>query len=192
MLVLASASPRRREMLEMFPFDIEVTVPEIEEHLVPGESSVETAERLACEKMREVVRRRGDAFPVLAADTIVVVRKEMLGKPRDARDAEYMLRLLSGTVHQVITGVAIGWKGAERVFSVSSDVVFRSLSEKEIADYIASGEPMDKAGAYAVQGLGGAFVSRVHGSVSNVIGLPLAEVTMALQEMGFLDGMTQR
>ncbi len=191
MLVLASASPRRREMLAMFPFGIEVIVPAVEEHLVPGESSIETAKRLACEKMREVVLRRGDASPVLAADTIVVVKGEMLGKPRDARDAERMLRLLSGTVHQVITGVAIGWRGEEKVFAVSSDVAFRPLSEKEIADYVASGEPMDKAGAYAVQGLGGAFVSMVHGSVSNVIGLPLAEVTVALQEMGFLDGMTR-
>ncbi len=191
-LILASASPRRREMLGQFSFEIEVVPPDVKESLVPGEPFTKTAERLARDKMRSVVARRGDACPVLAADTIVIAGEEILGKPHDEQDARRMLRLLSGRSHHVVTGVAIGWRGTEKIFSVTSRVVFRLLSEKEIADYIALGEPMDKAGAYAVQGAGGAFVSAVHGSVSNVVGLPLAEVITVLQDMGFLDGMTLR
>jgi len=176
-------------MLNLFPFEVVVEVPMVAETVKPGERPAAAARRLAREKMREVVRRRGDDAPVLAADTVVVLGEEILGKPRDEADARRMLRLLSGRVHRVITGVAIRWRGKEQIVSVSSRVVFRDLSEREIADYVASGEPSDKAGAYAVQGLGGALVSAVHGSVSNVIGLPIGEVVEALRALGFLRGL---
>jgi len=191
-LLLASSSPRRREMLALFPFVTEIALPRADEALVPGEDPATGAERIALLKARSVIALRGAVQPVLAADTVVVVDGAALGKPRDAADARRMLRLLAGRTHQVVTGVAVLWKEKEKAFSVSSDVVFKPLTDTEITDYIASGEPMDKAGAYAVQGLGGFMVSAVRGSVSNVVGLPLAEVVVVLQEIGFLDGVMPR
>jgi len=191
-LILASASPRRRDMLGFFPFIVEVVVPHVDETLFPGESPDEAAERIARAKAQAVAVYRGETFPILAADTVVVIDGHVLGKPHNAEDARRMLRLLAGRIHRVVTGVAIRWRGNERFFSVSSDVEFKPLSDKEIEDYVASGEPMDKAGAYAVQGLGGFMVRNVRGSVSNVVGLPLAEVVTVLQEMGFLDGIAPR
>jgi len=147
------------------------------------------AQMLAERKAAAIVAIKGNEDPVLAADTIVVIDDEILGKPRDAADAVRMLTLLSGRTHQVITGVAILWDGKEKVFSVSTDVTFKELTPKEIADYIATKEPMDKAGAYAIQGTGGFMVTEITGSASNVIGLPVAETIAALQNLGFLNGL---
>ena len=188
-IILASASPRRREMLALFSFPLEIDAPAVDETPVPGLAPAVFAEMLAERKGASIVGRRGDGDPVIAADTIVVSGDEVLGKPTDTEDAERMLRLLSGTDHEVVTGVAIWWGGKKQVFSVTSKVTFKLLKEKEIVDYIATGEPMDKAGAYAIQGIGGFMVRSVTGSVSNVIGLPIAEVITALQEMGFLRGI---
>ncbi|HNT27642.1 MAG TPA: Maf family protein [bacterium] len=189
-MILASASPRRREMLTLFSFPLEIDAPVVDETPIPGLAPAALAEMLAERKGSSVVGRRGDGDPVIAADTVVVSGGELLGKPRDTEDAERMLRLLSGTDHEVVTGVALWWRGKKQVFSVTSTVTFKSLKEKEISDYIATGEPMDKAGAYAIQGIGGFMVRSVTGSVSNVVGLPIAEVIAALQEMGFLRGLT--
>lgn len=188
-LILASASPRRRELMGYFPVPIEVVVPEVDESVTLGLGPAPFARLLAERKALAVVKRKGDKNPVLAADTIVIVDDEILGKPYDAEDAARMLKLLSGRTHQVITGVAILWKEKETLFAVSTDVTFKELTPKEIADYIATGEPMDKAGAYAIQGTGGFMVTEITGSASNVIGLPVAEVIAALQNLGFLEGL---
>lgn len=188
-LILASASPRRRELMGYFPIPIEVVVPEVDESVTIGLGPAPFARLLAERKALAVVKRKSDKNPVLAADTIVVVGDEILGKPYDTDDAERMLKLLSGRTHQVITGVAILWKGKETLFAVSTDVTFKELTPREIADYIATGEPMDKAGAYAIQGTGGFMVTEIKGSASNVIGLPVAETIAALQELGFLEGL---
>ncbi len=188
-LILASASPRRRELMGYFPIPIEVVVPEVDESVTLGLGPAPFARLLAERKALAVVKRKSDKDPVLAADTIVIVDDEILGKPYDAEDAARMLKLLSGRTHQVITGVAILWKGKEVLFAVSTDVSFKELTPKEIADYIATGEPMDKAGAYAIQGTGGFMVTEITGSASNVIGLPVAEVIAALQNLGFLEGL---
>jgi len=191
-LILASASPRRRELMGYFPIPIEVVVPEVDESVTLGMGPAPFAVMLARRKASAVVALKGDKYPVLGADTIVVVGEEILGKPRDAADAVRMLSLLSGRTHQVITGVAILWEGKEKVFSVSTDVTFKPLTEKEIAAYIATKEPMDKAGAYAIQGTGGFMVTTINGSASNVIGLPVAEVITALQNLGFLEGLAPK
>ncbi len=188
-LILASASPRRRELMGYFPIPIEVVVPEVDESVTLGLGPAPFARLLAERKALAVVKRKSDKDPVLAADTIVIVDDEILGKPYDAEDAARMLKLLSGRTHQVITGVAILWKGKEVLFAVSTDVSFKELTPKEIADYIATGEPMDKAGAYAIQGTGGFMVTEITGSASNVIGLPVAETIAALQNLGFLEGL---
>lgn len=188
-IVLASASPRRREMLALFSFPIEIEVPVVDETPVPGFAPAALAEMLAERKGNSIVGRRGDDDPVLAADTVVVAGNEILGKPRDDADAHRMLNLLSGVTHEVVTGVALWWRGQKRVFSVMSKVTIKSLKKEEISDYIATGEPMDKAGAYAIQGIGGFMVTSITGSASNVVGLPIAEVIEVLQEMGFLQGL---
>lgn len=188
-LILASASPRRRELLSCYPIELEIIKPDIEEIVDPELTPDKCAESLALQKGMCVSAMTGTAQPVLSADTIVVMGSEILGKPADAADARRMLSMLSGRHHQVITGVAILWKESETVFSVTSDVTFKALTNREIDDYIATGEPFDKAGAYAVQGAGAFMVTSVDGSYSNVIGLPVAEVIAHLQDIGFLNGL---
>ena len=138
----------------------------------PGESAFDAAERLAREKAAAVAAAEGDAL-VVAADTLVVLDGDALGKPRDRADAEAMLRRLQGRRHQVVTGVAVAWGGGLLSGRETTTVVFAPMSDAEIRAYAATGEPDDKAGAYAVQGIGGLFVERVEGSPSNVVGLPV-------------------
>lgn len=182
-LVLASQSPRRRELLEQLGIPLEVRPAHADEAVLPGEDARAYVLRVAREKARAV-----EGALVLAADTAVVLRGEVLGKPRDADDARRMLRALSGTVHEVLTGVCVRRSapalGIELDAVVSTEVRFAPLSEAEIAWYVRTGEPLDKAGAYAIQGAGGAFVVRVDGSVSNVVGLPLAETADLLRRAG--------
>lgn len=183
-LVLASRSPRRQELLAGLGIALEVRPAEIDEAVRDGEAPDAYVARVAREKARAV------AGPVvLAADTAVVVGDEILGKPRDAADAARMLRALSGTTHQVLTAVCVRRTApaptCEREATVSTAVRFRRLDEDQIAWYVATGEPLDKAGAYAVQGLGGALVESVVGSVSGVVGLPLAESLALLDQVGF-------
>jgi len=186
-LVLASASPRRRDLLASLGYVFRVVASHADEQLFPGEQPTEHVVRLSREKALEVATRTevpGRWF--LGSDTVVVCEGEILGKPRDAEDAARMLKRLSGRRHQVYTGYAVYDRDQQALRSgaVVTEVTFRPLTGEEIAGYIASGEPLDKAGSYAIQGLGAALVRRIEGSYSNVVGLPLCEVLEALEEAG--------
>ena len=183
MLVLASASPRRQELLRSAGIPFEVHPSNVPETPAPGQLPKTFAERLACEKAQTVAKN----FPkdcVLGADTIVVLDNRVLGKPRDAEDAARMLRMLSGRTHQVITGVCLQVDGQWTVASETTSVTMSEISEKEIADYIATGEPVDKAGAYAIQGIASRWIPRIEGDYSNVVGLPVALVVKMLKVSG--------
>jgi len=173
-LILASASPRRAGLLRAAGYSFRVIPSAVPELPLPGESAEKFAERAASEKARDVALRMGQGL-VLGADTVVVVGKAILGKPRDSRDARRMLRLLSGRTHRVVTGVALWRAGGSLVGSghSSTHVTFRKLSGAEVEWYVACGEPMDKAGAYGIQERAGLFVTGIRGSYSNVVGLPL-------------------
>jgi len=184
-LLLASASPRRAELLRAAGIAFRVEVSNLEEAREPGEAPRAYAERLARDKAR-VVAQRFPSEPVLAADTIVVAGASVLEKPVDAPDAARMLRLLSGRAHEVTTGVCLMVAGNEDVRSETTRVFFRELSERDIADYIATGEPMDKAGAYAIQGGAARWVEKIEGDYNNVVGLPVALVEKMLREARLL------
>jgi len=181
MLVLASASPRRQELLRAAGIAFEVQPADIVETPLAGEAPQACAERLAREKALAVARLRPREL-VLGADTIVVVDNQILGKPADHADAARMLRLLSGREHQVITGVALVVSGQWSVASETTSVTMAKISEQEITDYVATGEPMDKAGAYAIQGIASRWIPRIEGDYSNVVGLPVALVYRMLRE----------
>jgi septum formation protein len=183
MLVLASASPRRQELLRNAGIAFEVQPADIPEAQLPRESAKDCAERLAREKALAVARQRPHDC-VLGADTVVVVGSELLGKPSDAADAARMLRMLSGRQHQVITGVCLVVDGKPSVASETTLVTMSEITGQEIADYIATDEPMDKAGAYAIQGIASRWIPRIEGDYSNVVGLPVALVFRMLQELG--------
>jgi len=182
LLTLASQSPRRRELLGGLGIALEVRPAHADETPHAGEAPAAYARRVAREKARAV---QGDM--VLAADTTVAVDGEILGKPAGAADAARMLRLLSGRRHEVISAVCVRRPAVRLEFDavVSTAVEVAPLDERTIAWYVATGEPLDKAGAYAVQGVFGAFVRAVHGSVTNVIGLPLDETLALLRRAGF-------
>ncbi len=186
-LVLASQSPRRRELLARVGLRPAVRPARTDEAPRPGEPPADYVRRVAAEKADWVARReraRAEPAVVLAADTAVVLGEAILGKPSDAEEARRMLRALSDREHTVLTAVCVrvGAEAAEAV--VSSQVRFAALSQAAIDWYVATGEPLDKAGAYAVQGAGGAFVRSISGSVSNVVGLPLAETLELLARAG--------
>ncbi|WP_295541692.1 nucleoside triphosphate pyrophosphatase [uncultured Thiohalocapsa sp.] len=183
-LVLASASPRRRHLLGQIGLTAEVRSADLDETPLPGEAPVDYVRRVALAKAR-AVRATGaaGACAVLAADTAVICDDRMLGKPADADEAAGMLALLSGRAHQVLTGVAL-LGSAERTVVSSTRVWFRTISAAEAAAYWASGEPRDKAGGYALQGLGAVFVERLEGSWSGVVGLPLFETAELLAAEG--------
>ncbi len=180
-LILASGSPRRRELLERARIDFEVIQSHIEEIRRRGENAHEYASRMATEKALAVSQARPNRL-VLAADTVVECEGNILEKPKDQHDANMMLSILSGKVHTVVTAFALASNGKiiERE-AVISRVTFRDLSSDEIANYIATGEPFDKAGAYGIQGIGGGFILSVDGSRDNVMGLPILEVIAALK-----------
>lgn len=184
-LVLASASPRRQELLEMLGIDLIVEPSGIDESYRPGESAREHALRLSLEKARDVAEKYPGLW-VLGADTIVVVDSEVLGKPDGKEDARQMLLKLSGREHVVITAFALVFRqtGMEYSQAVESRVTFNPLEEDELQWYLDTGEPYDKAGAYAVQGRAAAFIKEICGSHTNVIGLPLSEVVEALRKTG--------
>jgi septum formation protein len=175
MLVLASASPRRQELLRNAGIAFEVQPANIPEEPQAGESAKDCAERLAREKALAVAGVR-PADVVLGADTVVTIDGQILGKPSDAADAARMLRMLSGRMHEVITGVCLVVSGRWAVGSESTTVIVSEISDQEIADYVATGEPMDKAGAYAIQGIASRWIPRIEGDYSNVVGLPVALV----------------
>jgi septum formation protein len=185
MLILASQSPRRAELLRNAGFCFEVRPADVDERMRAGEAPVAYVKRLAQEKALEVLASATAGAVVLGADTTVVVDGECLGKPVDAADARRMLGRLSGRSHQVMTGVCVAWRSAEgRVeFEVEAEVTeveFAALGAEEIAAYVALGEPMDKAGAYAIQGRASRWIPRIRGCYFNVVGLPVARVCAML------------
>lgn len=184
-LILASASPRRRELLERMCWDFKTIPSRVDEAFQKGESPWGHVLRLAREKAVVISRENPDAW-VLGADTEVIVGDEVLGKPKTSEDAKAMLKKLSGRMHRVITGFAIKNESAGVSIDniIESQVFFREISDEEMDWYIKTGEPYDKAGGYAVQGKGAIFVKEIRGSHTNVIGLPLCEVVSALKSVG--------
>ena len=182
-VILASASPRRRELLDLVGIAYDVVPADIDETYRDGEEAAAHAERLAREKGAMIAARNPDAV-VISADTIVVVDGLVLGKPRDESDAARMLSMLGGQTHVVLTAVAATYRGQMRSGVESVRVTFRSLDRERIGAYIATAEPMDKAGAYGIQGFGATLVERIDGDYFAVMGLPLARMVDLLQEVG--------
>lgn len=188
-LILASASPRRAEILRNARFDFAVVPAHIDESRRPNEPPADYVRRLAEEKARTVARQlandaANDSTFIIGADTVVVIDTDILGKPSSAANAREMLRRLSGNPHVVYTGLAVLQRnGAAHTAVEKTRVTFEPLSEKEIEDYIVTGEPVDKAGAYAIQGRGGKFISRIEGCYFNVMGLPLACLYAMLRDL---------
>lgn len=184
-LILASGSPRRAALLREAGYPIRVIPPDVEELVRPGEAPPDYVQRTAREKARAVAAREdARGRPILAADTVVVIDREILEKPRDEADAAGMLRRLAGREHQVMTGVCI-LAAAECLFVESTTVRFRAVDPGDIDRYVATGEPMDKAGAYAIQGGAGPMVAGLSGSYSNVVGLPMERVAAELESLGY-------
>jgi septum formation protein len=205
MLVLASASPRRRELLTQAGFSFEVYPAHIPEDPYPNEDPVAYVTRLAREKAEavhheimgapgpshlgtwETTNTHHHSHVVLGADTTVTLDNHILGKPEDPADATRMLRLLSGRTHRVITGVALVTANRTEAAAETTTVQFLALSDQEIADYVATGEPMDKAGAYAIQGRAARWIPRIEGCYFNVVGLPIALVSTLLKSFQLAD-----
>ncbi len=184
-ILLASGSPRRREILENLGFIVNKLFAEIDETPHDNENAMDYVRRMAIEKNRAAVAQFGSTEQaILSADTTVAFNGNILGKPDNAAHARDILHTLSGQTHQVLTAVCVSRAGQEYITVQSSDVTFKPLSEAEIAAYIATGEPLDKAGAYGIQGLGGAFVAHLSGSFTGVMGLPVFETLALLREAG--------
>ncbi len=184
-IILASASPRRGELLASAGIVVEAVSSRIPENFLPGESAQDHVRRLAEAKARAVAEVREGRF-FIGADTVVVCGDEVMGKPHDPRDAERMLRKLSGGPHEVITGYAVydAIEDRVRVGAATTRVYFKALEAVEIAAYVATGCPLDKAGAYGIQGRAAYMIARIEGSYTNVVGLPLCETVDALVQMG--------
>lgn len=200
-MILASQSPRRRELLEEAGFNLVLAPADIDESRLPGESPVQLVERLAREKAeaaRAALEAPDDDRLLLAADTIVWTNDDVLGKPASDKDACRMLLELSGRTHHVTTGVCLmaldahGAATAVRHFSETTDVEFFSLNEDQVKAYVASGEPRDKAGAYGIQGKGRMLVRGIRGDYFNVVGLPIARVVRELAKLREDDGLLAR
>lgn len=191
-LLLASGSPRRRDMIRDLGLKFQAHGLDVDESIQRGESATDYVRRVTLEKVAagaELVLDQGLAVDgVLAADTAVVLEGAVLGKPGDRQDASRMIRALSGCTHQVMTSYALIRLNDSHMLqrTVSTDVTFREASSDEVEGYVATGEGDDKAGAYAIQGVGAFLVSRISGSYSNVVGLPLCELVQDLKELGFL------
>ena len=186
-IILASASPRRRELLAQVGIEFDVVPSNAQEEVLPNETPEAHVKRLSLDKAREVAGRKdvnGRWF--IGSDTVVVRDGEILGKPCDDEDATRMLRSLSGRSHRVWSGYAIvdRCNGTEEAAACVTEVTFKELTDDEIAGYIASGEPLDKAGSYAIQGIGMFMVSAINGSYPNVVGLPVCEVVTRLEQLG--------
>ena len=179
-ILLASQSPRRRWLLESVGLDVTVRPASVDELRRAEELPVDMVRRLAHAKAWAV---EDGGLPVIAADTVVARADKVYGKPADERAAVRTLRELSGNEHEVITGFCVRFEGQERVGAVRTQVWFRSLSDDEVERYANSGEPLDKAGAYGIQGDGGTLVDRLAGSYTNVVGLPLSEVLWELEDL---------
>ncbi|MEW6532428.1 MAG: Maf family protein [Thermodesulfobacteriota bacterium] len=193
-IILASASPRRRELLSSIGLRFQVLPSTIPEETLDHELPQDQVSRLAVAKATEISGRVPGMW-VLGADTIVVIDGRILGKPRDVQEAREMLAVLNDRTHEVYTGYALvrsDLAAPAVVRWVRSEVHIRGLTAEEIAGYVATGEPMDKAGAYAIQGIGSAIVERISGSYTNVVGLPLCEVTRDLKELGIFNFLAEQ
>lgn len=179
-IILASKSPRRQELIRNISPDFEVIVSEVEEVLPDGIAPEQAPVYLSALKARAVAREHPDDV-VIGADTVVLLDGEVLGKPRDKDDASLMLHSLSGKAHTVVTGCCLILGGRERCFSETTEVVFESLSDREIEDYLATGEPFDKAGSYGIQGQGSLLVKGIRGDFFNVMGLPVSRLNRELK-----------
>jgi septum formation protein len=185
MLILASASPRRQELLRLITANFKICPADADESLPSGTPPLEAAKTLAVRKAEAVAAKYpGDV--VIGADTIVAIDGEILGKPTGADDAARMLRKLSGRTHAVVTGVCIAAAGVRHVFAESTDVTFVEIPEDDIISYAHSGEPLDKAGAYAIQGGAAKFASHICGDYSNIVGLPLAKLNLTLKTLNLI------
>ena len=180
-LILASASPRRKELLGLFHIPFTIRVADIDETMDHTKSPFDEVARVSALKAKAVERQEDDI--IIAADTIVVCEGKVLGKPRDAAEAVEMLQLLSGRDHQVMTGCTVLRGQRAETFTEVTDLHFRSLSQKEIENYVASGEPMDKAGSYGIQGGAALFCTRMVGDYYNVMGLPVCRLGQVLRQM---------
>lgn len=190
-IILASASPRRKEMLHQLGLSFRCIAPSVAEEVLPNEMPEVYVRRIATDKAHAVLYSLRDDptdHLILSGDTTVTLEGVILGKPATELDAGHMLLQLSGKTHQVITGVCLllrqqGRLAAERLFTVSTDVVFKTLSRAEINDYVRTGDPMDKAGAYGIQSGAAHMIREIHGSYTNVVGLPMAEVVEEMQAL---------
>lgn len=185
-VILASSSPRRLQLLQQIGIEAEVR-PAAFDELSTGKMADEVVLANAVGKCQAVCAACGDKVPVIAADTVVVLDGQILGKPKDAADAVRMLTELSGRTHKVLTGVAVSFQGRQLAEVCETEVIFRTLTAAEIADYVATGEPLDKAGAYGIQGRGAVFVEKINGCYNNVVGLPLTRLHLMLAKLG-VDG----
>lgn len=185
-VILASSSPRRLQLLQQIGIEAEVR-PAAFDELSTGKMADEVVLTNAVGKCQAVCAACGDKMPVIAADTVVVLDGKILGKPKDAADAVRMLTELSGRTHKVLTGVAVSFDGRQLAEVCETEVIFRTLTAAEIADYVATGEPLDKAGAYGIQGRGAVFVEKINGCYNNVVGLPLTRLHLMLAKLG-VDG----
>lgn len=185
-VILASSSPRRLQLLQQISIEAEVR-PAAFDELSTGKMADEVVLANAIGKCQAVCAACGDKVPVIAADTVVVLDGQILGKPKDAADAVRMLTKLSGRTHKVLTGVAVSFQGRQLAEVCGTEVIFRTLTAAEIADYVATGEPLDKAGAYGIQGRGAVFVEKINGCYNNVVGLPLTRLHLMLAKLG-VDG----
>lgn len=185
-VILASSSPRRLQLLQQIGIEAEVR-PAAFDELSTGKMADEVVLANAIGKCQAVCAAGGDKVPVIAADTVVVLDGQILGKPKDAADAVRMLTKLSGRTHKVLTGVAVSFDGRQLAEVCGTEVIFRTLTAAEIADYVATGEPLDKAGAYGIQGRGAVFVEKINGCYNNVVGLPLTRLHLMLAKLG-VDG----
>jgi len=185
-IILASASPRRKELLESMGLKFEVVVSHVDENIEGKDFSTELIENLAAEKAMEVAGKIDFPAIVIGSDTVVVINNHVLGKPKDKNDAFNMLKMLSGKTHEVISGIAIVDTETNKILKdfVLSEVTFKELSDEEINNYIETGEPLDKAGAYAIQGLAGMFVKSITGCYSNIVGISVFKLAELLKKFG--------
>ena len=182
-IILASASPRRKELLDQIKVIYNAYPVDLDETPLPDETPLAYVQRLAAEKSAACVAQLKTETPVLAADTAVVLGRVIMGKPKDQADALAMLTQLSGNTHQVYSAISLRGREHSQAHSIT-EVTFRRLTQREILDYWHSGEPVDKAGSYAIQGMGGLFVKSIKGSFSGVVGLPLFETAELLSKQG--------
>ena len=180
-IILASKSPRRRELMELLHIPFDVIVSDIDERIDPQNDLVKEIEKLSYRKAEAVFKDHPDAL-VIGSDTIVKIGNDILGKPKDIEQAEAMLKELSDNTHEVVTGVSILYKDQTETFSSVAKVTFYPLDEKEISEYIATNEPMDKAGSYAIQGDAAKFIRSIEGDYYTIVGLPIAELYHRLKK----------